>query len=156
MEVVIETPKGSQEKYEYEEKSKNFHLKKILPLGMVFPYDFGFIPSTLGEDGDPLDALVISEFKTFPGCRIDCRLIGALKAEQSEGTKKIRNDRYFFIPDTSVTYQHIKSMKDFPAKHNKQLLFFFMSYNEQEGKQFHPLKMFSAEKANKLLRSNGK
>src|SRR6185369_9180201 len=110
--VVIETPRDSREKYEYDEKTRNFQLTKLLPLGMVFPFDFGFIPDTKGEDGDPLDAMLISEFKTFPGCSLECRLIGALKAEQSEQGKIIRNDRFFFIPHSSVTYKHIKSIKD--------------------------------------------
>ena len=151
-EVIIETPKGSREKYDYDKETNSFALKKLLPLGMCFPYDFGFIPNTLGEDGDPLDAMVISEFKTFPGCRIQCRLIGALKAEQTEKGKTIRNDRFFFIPECSVTYNHIKSIDDFPSFHNKELLFFFISYNEPEGKEFKPLKLISSDKATKLLK----
>ena len=118
---------------------------------MVFPFDFGFIPGTKGEDGDPLDAMLISEFKTFPGCSLECRLIGAVKAEQSEQGKIIRNDRFFFIPHSSVTYKHIKSIKDLPSSHLKELLFFFIAYNEEKGKQFNPLKYLSAEKASKLL-----
>ena len=127
-------------------------LKKLLPLGMCFPYDFGFIPDTLGEDGDPLDAMIISEFKTFPGCRIKCRLIGAVKAKQTEKGKTIRNDRFFFVPDCSVVYKHISSIDDFPSSHNKELLYFFINYNEPEGKDFQPLELISAHKATKLLK----
>ena len=150
--VIIETPKESREKYDYDEETNSFGLKKLLPLGMCFPYDFGFIPDTLGEDGDPLDAMVISEFKTFPGCHMKCRLIGALKAEQTEKGKTIRNDRFFFIPDSSCVYKHISSIDDFPSSHNKELLFFFISYNEPEGREFKPLKLISADKAAKLLK----
>ena len=150
--VIIETPRGSREKYDYDEKTDSFVLKKLLPLGMCFPYDFGFLPGTLGEDGDPLDAMVISEFKTFPGCRLSCRLIGGLKAEETEDGKTIRNDRFFFIPETSVVYAHIKSIDDFPPTHTKDLLFFFINYNEPEGKEFNPLKLMSAEKASKLIK----
>lgn len=152
LEIIIETPKDSREKYKYDRSSKSFQLNKVLPLGMSFPYDFGFIPSTKGEDGDPLDALVISEFKTFPGSKVDCRLIGALKATQEEDGKIIRNDRYFFIPRVSILFRHIKEIKDFPPEHNKQLLLFFIAYNEAEGKDFTPLKILSADKAYKLLK----
>jgi inorganic pyrophosphatase len=119
---------------------------------MVFPFDFGFIPGTKAEDGDPLDAMIISEFKTFPGCRIDCRLIGMLKAEQSEGNKVIRNDRYFFVPETSILYKHIKTVNDLPSQLVKELLFFFVAYNKEEGKQFNPLKIITADKADRLLK----
>ncbi len=86
--AVIETPKGNAEKYNYDPKTKFFKLKKILPTGMVFPYDFGFIPGTEGEDGDPLDIIVISEFESFPGCMVECRIIGAIIAEQTGKKRK--------------------------------------------------------------------
>src|SRR5882724_761988 len=82
IDVVIETPKGSAQKYDYDPSTHFFKLKKILPSGMMFPYDFGFIPGTRGEDGDPLDIIVISEFQSFPGCKMKCRVIGGIKAEQ--------------------------------------------------------------------------
>ncbi|MEJ7588557.1 MAG: inorganic diphosphatase, partial [Ferruginibacter sp.] len=81
---MIETPKGSAQKYTYDSTTKFFRLTKILPAGMVFPYDFGFIPETMGEDGDPLDSMIISEFPSFTGCMISCRVIGGIKATQSE------------------------------------------------------------------------
>src|SRR5688572_15323925 len=111
--IVIETPKGSREKYYYDADLSHYKLKKLLPLGMVFPYDFGFIPGTKGEDGDPLDAMIISEFDSFPGCHIDCRLIGALRAEQIEKRKKLRNDRFFFVPVDSVLHSQVKSIREF-------------------------------------------
>src|ERR1700760_5120369 len=103
VEVVIETPKGSSQKYDYVPNTPFFKLKKILPSGTVFPYDFGFIPDTKGEDGDPLDIIVISEFNSFPGIMIKCRIIGGIKAEQStkDAKKMIRNDRFIAIPKCS-------------------------------------------------------
>jgi inorganic pyrophosphatase len=150
--VVIETPRNSPVKYSYNSKSGTFILKKRLPAGMVFPFDFGFIPQTEGEDGDPLDALVISEFETFPGCRIDCRLIGVLQAEQTEKGKTIRNDRYFFVPEISLLYQHIKTVGDLPPQLSKELLLFFVAYNKAAGKEFKPLKIVAAGKAASLLK----
>ena len=154
--IVIETPRNSPVKYSFDPGAGAYILKKRLPLGMVFPFDFGFIPQSKGEDGDPLDALVISEFETFPGCRIDCRLIGVLEAEQTEAGKTIRNDRYFFIPDNSMLYQHIKTTGDLPSQLTKELLLFFVSYNKAAGKEFRPLQIVSADKAQKLLKRQRK
>jgi len=152
--VVIETPRNSREKYTYDEESKGFFLKKLLPAGMCFPYDFGFIPGTKGEDGDPVDALIISEFGTFPGCRIECRLIGALLAEQAEKNQTIRNDRFFFVPCISMVYKHIKSTRDLPKSFMKELLFFFINYNEEKGKEFRVLEVVSRERAKNILKEN--
>src|ERR1700743_1350286 len=117
IDVVIETPKGSAQKYDYVPKTPFFKLSKILPSGMVFPYDFGFIPKTKGEDGDPLDVIVISEFNSFPGVIIKCRIIGGIKAEQStdkDKKKMIRNDRFLAIPKCSNIFQKIEKMADLP------------------------------------------
>src|SRR5262245_5772097 len=80
--VVVDTPKGSRNKYKLDEKLGQWRLSKILPQGMSFPYDFGFVPSTRGEDGDPIDVLLIMDEPTFPGCIVSARLIGVIQAEQ--------------------------------------------------------------------------
>jgi inorganic pyrophosphatase len=79
--VVIETPKGSRNKYAYDPDEHIFELKRVLPAGMAFPYDFGFVPSTLGGDGDPLDVLVLMDEPAFPGCKLKCRVIGVIEEE---------------------------------------------------------------------------
>ena len=71
--VVIETPKGSRNKFAFNAKERIFELKKVLPSGMAFPYDFGFVPSTLAGDGDPIDVLVLMDEPAFPGCALSCR-----------------------------------------------------------------------------------
>jgi len=76
--AMIECPKGSNQKFDYDPAEKRFKLNKILPAGLVFPFDFGMIPGTKGEDGDPLDIIVISEGSAFPGCLVDCRIISGL------------------------------------------------------------------------------
>ena len=81
--VIIETPKGSRNKYAYNAKEHVFELKKVLPAGMAFPYDFGFVPSTKGGDGDPLDVLVLMDEPAFAGCKLTCRLVGLIEGEQS-------------------------------------------------------------------------
>ena len=119
---------------------------------MVFPYDFGMIKGTSGEDGDPLDAMVISGTEAYPGVEMDCRVIGALTATQSQRNKKtIRNDRFFCIPESEVSYEHISDIRDFSKRHNEQLARFFINYNEKEKKQFKPLKWISPSAASKLL-----
>jgi inorganic pyrophosphatase len=116
MDIVIETPKGSRIKYKFDENQKLFRLMKILPEGLVFPFDFGFIPGTRGEDGDPIDVLVISEFQGFPGCLMDCRIIGCIRAEQSSnGKKQIRNDRFLAIPEQSGVFENAISIEDIPS-----------------------------------------
>ena len=152
--VIIETPKGSTEKYDYDQDLHLFKLKKILPAGMVFPYDFGFIPDTKGEDGDPLDIIVISEFESFPGCMVECRIIGAIIAEQADKKKKIRNDRFLAIPVHAKSFSNIKSIEEVPEQMLEELEQFFVTYNEIEGKTFKPLERLKAKDAFKLINKN--
>ena len=86
LQVIIETPKGSRNKYAFDESQGMFLLKKVLPAGMAFPYDFGFVPSTRAEDGDPVDVLVLMDEPAFVGCLLQCRIIGVIEGEQ--GKKK--------------------------------------------------------------------
>src|SRR5580693_1474588 len=85
--AIIETPKGFRNKFDYDPESGLFKLGGLLPEGMLFPFDFGFIPSTLGEDGDPLDIMVLMDAPAHVGCLIDVRIIGVINAEQTEGSK---------------------------------------------------------------------
>lgn len=91
--VIIETPKGSRFKYVYTPKSGMFRIKRALPSGMVFPFNFGFIPSTRAADGDPLDIIIVHDESMFAGCQIQARLLGVVKAEQTEHGITMRNDR---------------------------------------------------------------
>jgi len=154
VDVVIETPKGSAQKYDYVPNTPFFKLKKILPSGMVFPYDFGFIPNTKGEDGDPLDVIVISEFNSFPGCTIKCRIIGGIKAEQSDekdSRKMVRNDRFLAIPKFTNIFQDIKKMEDLPDQVTDQLEEFFVDYNKLQGKKFKALAKLGPNEAFSLI-----
>src|SRR2546421_7155604 len=92
--IVIETPKGSHNKYAFDEELGVFQLKGVLPEGMIFPYDFGFLPGTVGDDGDPLDVLLLMDDPAFCGCLVPSRMIGVIEAEQTETDgKSERNDR---------------------------------------------------------------
>lgn len=155
--VIIETPKGSREKYDYDPRYGMLRLKKILPAGMVFPFDFGFIPDTKGDDGDPLDAFVLSSLKTFPGCMVDCRLLGAIKAVQVEKDgKKIRNDRYLFVPVVTGEEWGSGYTDQLPEKMLQELGNFFINYNREEGKDFRPLGFLNAKEAAKQIKKNEK
>jgi inorganic pyrophosphatase len=150
--AIVETPKGSAQKYTYEPKKKWFKLSKIMPAGMVFPFDFGFIPDTKGGDGDPLDVVIISELKSFPGCVMDCRIIGAITAEQTEEGNTVRNDRFLAIPEISQLFTKVKSIEDLPEGIVNEIEKFFMNYNELADKKFNPLERINAEKALKLIK----
>ena len=153
--VIIETPKGSQNKFTYDPKTETFLLKKTLPMGTVFPFDFGFIPSTKGEDGDPLDILVIMEEPTFPGCLIRCRLLGSLNAVQKEKKgKEIENDRLVAVPVTSVLYASLQDVSDLNSGMVTEIENFFIDYNEHEGRKFTPRKWKAAKQALKQLQAS--
>ena len=97
--IVVETPRGAAAKLSFDPGTEVFQYSRPLPVGIVYPYDWGFVPSTLGEDGDPLDGLVIHQASTAPGVVIKCDLLGALRVKQKdEGGKIMRNDRYVFCP----------------------------------------------------------
>lgn len=131
-----------------------FKLSKMLPSGMCFPYDFGFIPKTKEEDGDPLDVIVISEFTSFSGVIIPCRIIGGLTAEQSEekGSKKmIRNDRFLAVPKCSNIFQDVEKISDLPKQITDDLEAFFIEYNKLEGKKFKALDKIGPREAQELI-----
>lgn len=150
--VVIETPRGCRNKYAYDEKAKAFRLKKVLPAGAVFPFDFGFLPGTKGGDGDPLDVLVILDEPAFPGCVVECRIIGALKALQSEKEGMERNDRLIGVAVASHTYHDIADIGDLNEQVRDEIRHFFISYNEQAGKRFEPKGWADAVEAESIIR----
>ena len=148
--VIIETPKGSRNKYTFDEERALFKLDGVLPLGMTFPFDFGFIPGTLGEDGDPLDVLLMMDEAAFAGCLVPARLIGVIEAEQTENGKTFRNDR-LAVASNSLTQTNIKSLADLNTAVIDQIEHFFVSYNEAKGKRFVSLKRLASAQAKKLV-----
>jgi inorganic pyrophosphatase len=151
--AMVESPKGFNQKFDYDTKENRFRLSKMLPTGLVFPFDFGMIPGTKGEDGDPLDIIVLSESATFPGCLIDCRIIGALQAEQTERDgKTMRNDRFIGVPGVAQLFSEVQTLEDLPEAIVNQLEAFFKNYNEQAGKTFKVVKRLNAAKAQSLLK----
>jgi len=150
--AVIETPKGSPNKYDFDESCAAFMLKGVLPEGTAFPYDFGFIPSTLGEDGDPLDVLVFLDAPVMAGCVLTVRLIGVIEAEQGEkGKQRSRNDRLLAVATHARTHEHVKTLDDLRPKMAEEIEAFFRHYNDLNGKDFRPLGRSGPEKARTLV-----
>ena len=137
--VVIETPKGSRNKYAYDPEERIFSLTKVLPAGMAFPYDFGFVPSTLGGDGDPLDVLVLMDEPAFPGCKLTCRLVGVIQGEQGNKHNTERNDRVIAVESGNHSYAHVKRIDDLGRRFERELEEFFVNYHRLSGKDYRIL-----------------
>ena len=152
LQVIIETPKGSRNKFAYDPDQKIFALKKVLPAGMVFPYDFGFLPRTLAPDGDPIDVLLLMDEPAFPGIVVRARLIGVIEGEQLDGKKKIRNDRLLAVAEANHLYADIKNHTDLPDLFMKELEEFFVNYHRLQGKEYKLLGCKSIQAANRLIK----
>jgi inorganic pyrophosphatase len=150
--VIIETPKGSRNKYDYDEDAGLFKLGGVLPSGAVFPFDFGFVPSTLGGDGDPLDVLVLMDEPAFTGCLVRARLLGVVEAEQTERDGvTTRNDRLVGVAAESRLLREVRSLGSLGENLLDEIEHFFVSYNVAKGKEFKPLGRFGPSRALKVV-----
>jgi inorganic pyrophosphatase len=150
--VVIETPRGSRSKYSYDPECDCMQLSTVLPEGMVFPYDFGFVPSTLGDDGDPLDILVLMEASVIPGCVVRARLIGAIEAEQKEkGESWTRNDRLIAVAAHAQTHDKAQKLSDLRPRLLDEIKEFFVTYNKLRDRKFRATHEASPQKARKII-----
>lgn len=151
--VVIETPKGSRNKFSFDPKQRIFELKKVLPSGMTFPYDFGFVPSTMAEDGDPIDVLVLMDEPAFPGCLLSCRPIGIIEGEQGDKNEKERNDRIIAIEKDAHSWEDVKTVSDLGKQFAKELEKFFVNYHGLTGKKYRVLSLKGPEEARRVVKS---
>ena len=150
--VVVETPKGSRNKYSFDPKHEIFQLKTVLPAGMAFPYDFGFIPSTKADDGDPIDVLVLMDEPAFPGCVLRCRVIGVIEGEQENGGAKERNDRIIAIENGNHSWADIRQIQDLGDHFCRELEEFFVDYHKLSDEKFHVLAVKGPKVARKLIK----
>jgi inorganic pyrophosphatase len=130
LQVVIETPKGCRNKYAFDEKQNIFALKKVLPAGMAFPYDFGFVPSTVAEDGDPVDVLVLMDEPAAVGCLLQCRIVGIIEGQQGSKKNRERNDRIVAIECANHSFADIRHVKDLGKEFVCELEEFFVNYHD--------------------------
>ena len=156
LQVVIETPKGSRNKFAFDADQEIFALKKVLPAGMVFPYDFGFLPKTLADDGDPIDVLLLMDEPAFPGILVKARLIGVIEGEQVDGKKNVRNDRLVAIAEANHMYANIRKLEDLPEQFLRELQDFFVNYHKLEGKEYKLLGCKGIDEAESLIKKSQK
>lgn len=129
LQVVIETPRNSRNKYAFDHELHIIVLKKLLPAGMSFPFDFGFVPSTLADDGDQIDVLVLMDEPAFSGCVVETRLIGVIEGEDElEGGRLQRNDRVLAVALVSQTFSNLQTIDDLPQQLLKAIEQFFVNY----------------------------
>jgi inorganic pyrophosphatase len=145
--VVIETPKGSRNKYAFNEDERAFELKKVLPAGMTFPYDFGFVPSTLADDGDPVDVLVLMDEPAFTGCVLKARIVGIIEGQQTGKKGKERNDRVVAIEQDNHSFADIKVIGDLGKQFVRELEEFFVNYHALSGEKYEVLGVKGKQRA---------
>ena len=149
--VVVETPRGSTIKYAHEPDLGAFVVSKFLSVGLCFPADFGFFPSTVAEDGDPLDALIFHETATFPGLVMPVRAIGVLRVLQREPGKKIRNDRIIAVP-AAAGGTRLTDARDLDKGLRQRFEWFFSATDELEEKTLKFLGWKGPQTALKLIK----
>jgi len=151
--AVIETPKGSRNKYRYVPDCDCFELATAMPEGMAFPFDFGFIPSTLGDDGDPLDVLILMDSPVLGGCVLQCRLIGVIEArEKDRGKRWEQNDRLIAVASHARTHEGVRRFEQLRPHTLEDIKAFFVEYNKLHDKRFQVLGIHGPNRAAKLVK----
>ncbi|MDP9728229.1 inorganic diphosphatase [Alicyclobacillus tolerans] len=131
VDVFVEIPKGSQNKYEFDEKEGAFRLDRVLYSPMHYPAEYGHIPHTLAKDGDPLDALVLTSVPTFPGCLIETRVVGVLVMSDEKG----QDEKLIGVAEKDPRFAQIQTLEDIPPHILKEIAHFFQVYKDLENKE---------------------
>ena len=131
VDVIVEIPRGSQNKYEYDHDAHTIKLARHLVVSMGYPAEYGFIPDTLGGDGDPLDALVLTEFPTFPGCLIEVKILGMFIMTDENG----KDEKLVTVPNYDPKWKSATDIGDVPKDVLDRIGHFFTVYKDlDEGK----------------------
>jgi inorganic pyrophosphatase len=146
--VIIEIPKGSRNKYEYDKEKKMVKFDRMLFSSMVYPCDYGFFPDTLALDGDPLDVLVLTWEPTFPGCLIDVHPIALFDMEDDKG----QDEKILCVPKSDPLWNHIETIEQVPPHLLKEIPHFFETYKHLENKHVEIIGWEGLEAAVKVLR----
>src|SRR5438067_9011605 len=151
--VVIETPRGSAVKVKLDPRLGAFTIGRPLPEGMVYPFDFGFVPGTRAPDGDPLDAVVFWDVASWPGIVVDCRPLGVVELDQAakDGKRRQRNDRLLVTPTSAARAGDLTSALDLPARVREEVESFFVASTAFEGKDVHVLGWKGPKDADRLV-----
>jgi inorganic pyrophosphatase len=152
--AVIETPSGSGNKLKFDEDLGVYRLDRVLPPGMTFPFDFGFIPETRAADGDPLDVIVLLDSPVYPGCVVETRLIGVIEGEQQEKGKRSwdRNDRLIGVAGGPKGHAAAHSLEDIDPFRLQAIEAFFTNYHELDGEKFRVIARRGTSTAEALIR----
>ncbi len=151
--AIIETPKGRRNKFKYEPDSGLFSLSRLLPQGFSFPFDFGFIPSTTADDGDPLDIMVLMDEPAHVGCLLGVRVIGVIEATQTEDGKQSDNHRLIGVSLVSFDHRDITSIRQIHPSTIEQISEFLVLYNKNSGKQLEVKGIEGPERALEIVES---
>jgi inorganic pyrophosphatase len=154
--VVVETPRGSRAKFAYDTQLETFILSKSLLTGLTYPHDWGFVPSTKADDGDPLDIMVIHDATTFPGIVLTCRIIGVLQIEQKSKGKVERNDRLFAVPRRSHSEQGLRDVRNLSKAIRLELEKFFIATDELEDNKLEIIGWKGPKIAMKAIKDSAK
>ncbi len=158
--VVVEVPRGSVLKLKYEPRWETMSVSRPLPLGVVYPYDWGFVPSTAGPDGDPLDAMLLWDVPSVPGVVVPCRAIGVLQVEQNrtnhDRSERIRNDRVMSIPLPARREHAVADLEGIPERIRQELEHFAVAATALEGKDVRIVGWADANAALRLVRESAR
>ncbi len=149
--VIVEVPRGSRNKVVWEPDLGVFALHKILPMGATFPFDFGFVPGTLAEDGDPIDVVVLLDEPTFTGCLVPVRLLGAIGVKQGKDGHIVRNDRLVGVAACSRDHATLRELKHLAPHRLDEIEHFFASFLELEGQTFEVVGRWGPGRADALV-----
>jgi inorganic pyrophosphatase len=151
--AIIETPQGSRNKYAFNPEERIFELSKVLPEGMDFPHDFGFIPSTKADDGDPIDVVILMDEPAFPGCLLEVRLVGVIEGKQTEKGRWIRNDRLIAVANQSHTHSDVEHISELNPNLLDELERFFENYHQHAGHKYKSLGRKGPKRALELMKN---
>ena len=154
--AVIETPKGRRCKYDLDRKTGLYRLKSLLPEGMSFPLDMGFVPSTLADDGDPVDIMVLADEPLAVGAFLDVRLIGVIEARETEDGKKERNDRVIGVAGLSLLYERVRDLDDLNKSFVDDLGKFWSQKAALDGKRFEVLAARGPHEAARMVKEGAR
>ena len=128
---IVEIPKGSRNKYEWDHEHGMIKLDRFLFSSTVYPTDYGFVPDTLSLDGDPLDVMVLVSEPTFPGCLIEVRVVGVLRMDDEKG----RSDKLVCVPADDPSWDEVEGIDGLAEQLRSEIQHFYSMYKQPEGKQ---------------------